>query len=163
MLRSSRPVPLEKGEFRYIEGYYSSYLGGDNAAFGAKISASTVNRKDSPFGVDEKQLIQITAPQPAHEVHTFTLLSAQSGGTTLPFDGKFRVKIGGKFSREVNANASEAEFLNALNELFSNCQGTGGSEDGVGSSFNCWQAQAFTYRGLVSLTCVCVCEHTSAG
>jgi hypothetical protein len=163
--RLARPVPLEQGEFRYMEGYYASFVGSDNAAFGAKVSVSTVNRKDSPFGIDEKQLIQVTGVPPSYEAHTFTLLSLQqSGGSTVPFGGKFRVKIGGKFSREVNANASEAEFLNVLNELFSDCQGTGAFDDGGGSSFNCWQAQAFTYRGLVSLfdilehaQCVCVC------
>jgi hypothetical protein len=159
--RVSRPVFLKKGEFRYMEAYYRSFVGGDNVAIAAKVSVSTVNRRDSPFGIDEQQLIQVSGSPPSYEVHTFSLLSAQqSDGSAAPFGGRFRVKIGGKLSREVPANASEAEFLNALNELFSDCEGTGAFDDGGGSSFNCWQAQAFTYRGLVSLfvyVCVCVC------
>ena len=125
-----------------MEGYYTCISGSDVFSAGVKVSVSTVNRKDSPFGIDEKQLIQVTGAAPTYALHNFTVFS--TAGST-----RFRVKIGGKYSRPVRANASESEFMNALRELFSDCEGTGGYDDGGGSAWDCWQSRGTMYRGLV--------------
>eukprot|EP00961_Rhodomonas_salina_P265681 3591116-Rhodomonas_salina.1 len=57
--RTSRPIAMQKGEFRFLEAWYRSCGGGDNMAVAAVLHESTVNRKDTPFGVDEKQQVNM--------------------------------------------------------------------------------------------------------
>jgi hypothetical protein len=52
---------MEQGEFQYMEAYYSHVDGDDLFAAGVKVSVSTVNRRDSQFGIDETQMIKISS------------------------------------------------------------------------------------------------------
>ena len=59
---------------------------------------STVNRKDSPAGFDEKQLIDVTVPQTRFEVHKVVLKGAN-------LTGSFRLTLGDKLSRPLAPDA----------------------------------------------------------
>jgi hypothetical protein len=149
--RISPKISMERDEFRYVEAYYGCENCKAALAVGVKVSESTVNRKDSPFGIDEKQVIQISATPPTYQMYNFTLPTGSTTDIT-----EFRVKVGGKYSRSLRANASESEFISALRELFSDCDGTGAYDDGGGQAWDCWQGAGLMYRGLVCIPFLCV-------
>jgi hypothetical protein len=143
--RVSRKIAMKQDEFRYMEAYYTAREARGIFSAGVKVSVSTVNRRDSVFGVDEKQIIQISATAPTYELHNFSFPNGSSGSM------EFRVKVGGKYSRPLRANATDSEFLSALRELFSDCEGTGAFDDGGGHAWDCWQGRGYMYRGLVRI------------
>ena len=130
----------------YLEAAYRSHHGVDYFSVGAILHNSTVNRKDTPFGIDEKQHIDIEV-QTQHEIQKVSI----NGSATLA--GTFRLQLGGKHSRQIDANASAADVAAAVRELVSNCAGDYGLEsDSSGSTFECWQGMGQNYRGLASTT-----------
>ena len=145
-LQANRKVQLQEGDFLYLDAHYRSCGGGDNFALGVIQHNSTINRKDSPAAMDEKQFIDITMPSQQFEVQKITL----SGANLM---GSFRLSLGGKSSRDIGVNASESEVAAAVRELLSNCEGDNGlAEDPAGNSFECFSERGLTYRGLASTT-----------
>ena len=151
--RSRTKLSLTAGQFIYLEGSYRSPSGGDNFAIGAILHNASVNRKHQPAALDEKQLIDIDVVT-QHEVQQIELR-----GSTLA--GTFRLGLGGKKTRAIDANASAAVVAAAVRELLSNCEGDIGLESGgSGSTFECWQGTSNAYRGLKSTTAAGVqCKH----
>ena len=63
---------------------------------------SSVNRKDVPAAMDEKQLIDIAVPNTEFEVQRVTL-------TGVNLTGSFRLSLGGKSTRAIPVDADAAE------------------------------------------------------
>ena len=109
---------------------------------------ASVNRRDSPTALDEKQLVSLET-NPRYEVHNITLTT--SGGSGDQLQGSFALSLGGKRSRPISASASAAVVASAIREMLSNCEGAVGEElDSAGNTFDCWQGIGVTYRGLAS-------------
>jgi len=146
MQRASRKVAMEEGEYLYIDAHYRSGGGGDNFALGVIQHNSTVNRKDVPAALDEKQFIDIAVPQTLHEVQKVTLTGSNLTGT-------FRLLLGGKSSRELAPGAAAGDVAAAVRELLSNCEGDIGlATDSSGNTFECFSERGFAYRGLAHAT-----------
>jgi len=144
--RALRQIHLHEGEFLYLDAHYRSGKGADNFALAVVQHNSTVNRKDVPSGIDEKQLIDIAVPRTEHEVHRVTLKGNNLAGT-------FRLSLGGKHSRAIMADASAADVSAAVREMLSNCEGDIGlPTDSAGNTFTCFSESGLTYRGLAHTT-----------
>jgi hypothetical protein len=132
----------------YLESMYVSWRGGDHHSIAVISHNSSVNRRDQPAGIDEKQHIDIEMEvEMVHEKQEIVL----PGSDNLA--GNFRLSLGGKHSRDIDANASAAAVAAAVRELISNCAGDIGLEsDASGNTFECFQGRGQTYRGLVSTT-----------
>ena len=139
--RSRTKLHLQAGQFIYLQGSYRSPSGGDNFAIGAILHNASVNRKHQPAALDEKQLIDIDVVT-QHEVQQIELR-----GSTLA--GTFRLGIGGKKTRAIDANASAAVVAAAVRELLSNAKGTlVWSRVGAGAHLNVGRARATRIAGL---------------
>jgi hypothetical protein len=147
----SRKINLRAGDFYAMQAAYISGNGGDNFAVGAIVHDTSVNRKDSPSAIDEKQLISLEMST-AYEVHNITVAGFDSGANSTLY-GTFSLALGGKESRPIAADASAAAVAAAIRELLSNCEGDVGDEyDAAGNTFDCWQGTGVEYRGLASRT-----------
>jgi hypothetical protein len=145
-MRAKRKIELQEGDFLYLDAHYRSCGGGDNFALGVIQHNSTVNRKEVPAAIDEKQFIDIDIPSSQFEIQKITFR-----GKNLT--GSFRLSLGGKSSRSLGVNASEDEVAAAVRELLSNCKGDNGlATDSAGNTFECFSERGFTYRGLASTT-----------
>ena len=118
----------------------------DHHTIGVIAHNSTVNRRDQRAAIDEKQHIDIQV-NTVHEKQRIEI----PGSANLA--GSFRLSLGGKQSRAIDANASASAVAAAVRELISNCAGDIGLEsDSSGNTFECWQGRGHTYRGLTSTT-----------
>jgi hypothetical protein len=86
--------------------------GGSHFTLGIKQHQSTVNRRDNPHAVDDKQHIEISLPSPVLEEHQITLQGADLSGT-------FTLSVGGKTSRPIDVAASSSAVAAALRQEFS--------------------------------------------
>jgi hypothetical protein len=131
--RRSPKMRLSHGEHYLVDAWYKSTRI-ENLAFGLAVilHATDVNEKDRPSAIDEKQYIDLDIDT-VYSKYTITLGSR--GG---PLAGSFKLRLGGKESRAISADASELEMGAALRELFSECSSTlPFGQDPGGSASDC--------------------------
>ena len=117
---------------------------------GAVLHSTTVNERDTPSAIDERQFIAM------HVDTNYTKLriALKKESNAGKMSGKFTLALGGKESRTIDADASESEMADALRELFSDCSiqmaepYTNTGMDGGGSSSDCAMGHGLEYRGL---------------
>jgi len=153
--RKSRKMDFNKDKAYYIDAAYKSWGGGEHFALAAVMHTTDLNEKDKPDAIDEKQHISVQVDTRL-AVYNLTLRGGGGGRAT----GAFRLRLGGKESRAIPADASRDVMISALRELFSNCavslnsvdQAVNQEQDSGGSSSDCTLGRGWEYRGLKATT-----------
>ena len=155
--RRSRKMYFQKGSAYFMDAWYRSPGGGVNFALAAILHNTTLNEKDKPTAIDEKQVISLHIDT-QYAVYNLSLRGAGGGAAT----GEFKVRLGTKESRRIPANASPEYMTAVLRELFSNCEiavtDTPLERDSAGVATDCSLGLSTEYRGMKSTTKVCVVD-----
>ena len=149
--RTSRKIDLKRGEAYFMDAAYKSSGGGEHLALAAVLHTTDLNEKDKPDAIDEKQLISVHVDT---RLAVYNLTMRGVGGTRPT--GEFKLRVGGKESRAIPADASRDVMLSAMRELFSNCavslNSVAAERDAGGSASDCRMGRGWDYRGLKSTT-----------
>jgi len=99
----SRPIFIKEGEHQFLHAVYTSQKGGDHFSLAAKMHNTTVNRKHSPYAVDENQHVTVTVPTPGQEQHIVAIVPTTIGSK---LGGTFTMSVAGVKTRALPFNAT---------------------------------------------------------
>ncbi len=151
--RRSLKLYFEKGSGYVMDAYFRSlYTLASQPSYhfslGAVLHSSTVNERDTPNAIDEKQFISVQVDTN----YTKIKITFKKKSNARKMGGEFRLTLGGKESRTIGSDASDSEMAAALRELFNDCstemKEPYSTMDGGGSASDCAMGHGIEYRGL---------------